>query len=227
MRKPSDKEAHAPLQQLDPTFCQMALKMGGVSWDIQELSQREKSLLCLISDICAGNFGLAFEMHVNMALANEVPTTAIKEAIYHSAPDAGYAMALQAIVRFKEIGEKINKPEVDDNQTASDQDSGQVLSKLPSHLDARFENAWKNGVGQQWTRPQLRPQERAILSIAAMVANQTFGEPFEYFVRTALQHGVTEDRLRAVICFLSEFSFPKSWLALNALRPTLESLDGG
>jgi len=38
---------------------------------------------------------------------------------------------------------------------------------------------------QQWERPQLTPKERAILSMAATVANQTLGAPFKYFVHVA------------------------------------------
>jgi hypothetical protein len=79
MRKPSDPEASKGLFELDRTFAQMAVNMGEAVWGIETLSQREKALLCLMADICDHNVGQAFEMQIEMALANDVPLADIRE----------------------------------------------------------------------------------------------------------------------------------------------------
>jgi alkylhydroperoxidase/carboxymuconolactone decarboxylase family protein YurZ len=66
----------------------VAVRMGETSWGIDALSQREKSLLSLMMDMCRRDFGSAFEMHVNMAVANDVSSIAIKEVIYHATTEA-------------------------------------------------------------------------------------------------------------------------------------------
>lgn len=52
MRMPSDKEANAPVFKIDPTFREMAVQMGEVTWSIPELSQREKMPVCIAADLC-------------------------------------------------------------------------------------------------------------------------------------------------------------------------------
>ncbi|MBV8523950.1 MAG: hypothetical protein JOY71_17815, partial [Acetobacteraceae bacterium] len=163
MRNPSDSEANEPLRKLDPTFCEMAVQMGGKSWGIEALSQREKALLCLLADICDHNFGLPFEMHFSMALANDVPLMAIKEVIFHAAPEAGYTNALTALVRFKELCKARHLAETADDPAAHTPAVDRVPVEALRQLDPRFEEAWRTGVTQQWIRPNLTLQERAIL----------------------------------------------------------------
>ncbi|MBV9635551.1 MAG: carboxymuconolactone decarboxylase family protein [Methylobacteriaceae bacterium] len=221
MRNPNDSEANEPLRKLDPTFCEMAVRMGGTSWGIEALSQREKALLCLLADICDHNLGLAFEMHFSMARANDVPLMAIKEVIFHAAPEAGYTNALPALVRFKELCKAHHLEEDIEEPAAQKSAVGSIPAEDLKRLDPRFEEAWRTGVTQQWLRPNLTLQERAILSIAAAVSNQTLGSPFKHFVAVALRQGVSTARSGAAISFMSEFGFGKAWQGLEALRSIL------
>ena len=176
MRKPSDPEANKGLFQLDPTFAEMAVSMGSDTWGIESLSQREKSLLCLIADICDHNLELAFEMHIEMAVANDVPLRAIREVIFEAAPHAGYSNALQALIRFKQVVKAKNYGEVEGagtaNEDVNDDPSVSILERLDA-LAPGFGKTWTVAVGQQWKRPNLSVKERTLLSVAADVINQT------------------------------------------------------
>ena len=81
MRMPSDKEANKPPFEIDPALGDMAVAMGHATWSIPYLSEREKALLCLTYDICMHDFGLPFEMHAQMALANEVRVADVHQGI--------------------------------------------------------------------------------------------------------------------------------------------------
>ena len=223
MRKPSDRAANEGVFRLDPEYGQMAVRMGEAVWSIKALSQREKALLCLIMDICDHNLGLAFQMHVEMALANSVPLSAIKEVIFHAALEAGYTNVLQALVRFHEIRAGLKDVSVDAivNDEAADFKVDRSDQARMDGLDPAFAELWRARMAEQWSRPHLSKKERAYLSLAADVSNQTLGTPFAYHVRTALRYGGTAEEVRAVIRFIAEFGFSKAWQALQALRPTL------
>lgn len=219
MLKPSDPEANRGLFQLDPEFGQMAVNMGSATWGIEALSRREKALLCLTADICDRNTGLAFEMHIAMALANDVPLADIREVILHAAPEAGYSNALQALIRFKQIAKEKGYGEVEveneePNETVQD---STVKDRLDS-LASGFAQTWCVAVGQQWQRPQLNIRERCLLSICSHVIEQTLGEPFAYRVRLAISRGISHEEIQAAIHFLSEFGASKAWEALVRLQ---------
>lgn len=88
MRMPSDKQANAPVFEVDPVFGEMAVAMGQATWSIPSLTQREKTFACLAADVCVRDLSLPFSMHVQMGLANDVPLADQREAIIQSAVEA-------------------------------------------------------------------------------------------------------------------------------------------
>jgi hypothetical protein len=60
MRMPSDKEVNQPVSDIDPEFGKMTIAMGQLTWSIKHLSQREKSLICTMYDICFVILGSRF-----------------------------------------------------------------------------------------------------------------------------------------------------------------------
>jgi alkylhydroperoxidase/carboxymuconolactone decarboxylase family protein YurZ len=223
-----DKPVLDSISKVDPDFMEMVTRMRDVTWAIEELSPREKCLLCILADVCYGNFGAALEMHMKMALSNDVPLAAVKEVILHAALHAGYGNTLEALGRFKEIAESLEKSQGDrslekDKKQRKKPGNGKREEeiKLPRPQtvpEPPFREAWNAGVLQQWYRPELAPKERGMLAVAAAVCNQTLGEPFEYFVYEALRFGASGEQLRGVICFLCEFGLAKAWKGLEALQ---------
>ena len=219
MPTPDDPQANQPVFEVDPEFGEMAVRMGQV-WKLPGISLREKAFLCLANDICEMNLGLSFEMHIMMALANDVTTLEIKEVLYHLAPETGYPKVLQAIVRMKEVAKNRDLPPLpeDDGATARRSERFsvpiEVLGKL-CDADEDFEQLFQEQVEERWNRPALSPKERAYISLAADVAAQTLGAPFAFHCDAALRNGASEEQIRKVLLFMSEFSFSKAWQAFE------------
>ena len=88
-------------------------------------------------------------------------------------------------------------------------------------VDAQFGDLTSRMAGEVWGRPGLSNRERAFISIAGDVCNQTLDGPFQFHVETALQHGSTRADVReAVLHMVIYGSFPKvlqSVVKLNEL----------
>jgi alkylhydroperoxidase/carboxymuconolactone decarboxylase family protein YurZ len=221
MRKPSDPAANQGLFKLDSTFAHMAIKMGEATWGIQSLSQREKALLCLTADVCDHNVGLAFEMHIEMALANDVPLVDIREVIFHAAPEAGYTNSLQALIRFKQVVKEKQQTDPDLAEHGEWRDDRVSVAAIRNRLDdlaSGFGDTWTAAVVQQWRRPNLSTRERCLLSIGADVMNHTLGNPFAHHVNLALSHGVTREHILDAVRFMTEFGANKAWEAMDRLK---------
>lgn len=61
-----------PLEDIDPEFQKFALETGGLTYGLSGKSTREKLLLDLANDVCRDNLGLAFRLHVQVALSRRV-----------------------------------------------------------------------------------------------------------------------------------------------------------
>jgi 4-carboxymuconolactone decarboxylase len=224
MRMPDDKAANQPVFDIDPEFGKMAVAMGQVTWGIETLSQREKSLFCLMYDICIRGLALPFQMHVEMALANDVPLADLHEAILFSAADAGHSTALGALVRFKEICSALKHdfPQSAEDQEAPSIDYFEGLS--PLSLETDLAARWGPPMARFWrTGGSLSLKERACLSLVANIAQQVLGAPFTHHAQLALAHGATAAELTALITFTSEFGFSKAWTASAALAEVLNT----
>ena len=219
MRMPSDKAANAPVFEIDPAFGQMAVSMGQATWSIPELSQREKSLACISADVCVRDLGLPFEMHIQMALANDVPLSDVREAILHSAIEAGHTGTLVALSRFKEICAKIGKS-IPTDETIPDGAHRFDYFAESASIDSHFVHQWQSIMAEHWSRPGLNLKERAYISLAGNVLAGVLGTPFAHHVQLARAQGATNAQLGALFRFLSEYGFSKSWAAIEALRET-------
>lgn len=217
MRMPSDKEANKPVFDIDPEFGAMAVAMGQATWSIPNLSLREKALICLMYDICMHDFGLPFEMHIEMALANEVPLADLHQAIVFSAADAGHSTTLGALVKFKEICGKLNLDFPTGRAEAVSSRVDYFGGLPPTEIDKDLAQMWCAPMARFWSCSGLSAKERAYLCLAANVAHQTLGVSFEHHVHLARANGADDAALTALMRFLSEFGFSKAWSATSAL----------
>ena len=218
MRMPSDKAASSPVFEIDAAFGRMAVNMGQATWSIPELSQREKSFACIAADICVRDLGMPFEMHIQMALANDVPLSDVREAILHSAIEAGHTGTLAALSRFKEVCAKIGKS-VPIDATVPEAHSFDYFAGSVT-LDRDLMHQWHSIMPKYWSRPGLDGKERAYISLTSNVLSGVLGAPFVHHVQLARAQGATNAQLRALFRFLSEYGFSKSWAATEALRET-------
>jgi alkylhydroperoxidase/carboxymuconolactone decarboxylase family protein YurZ len=216
MRMPSDKAANAPVFEVDPNFGEMAVAMGQATWSILELSQREKALACIAADICVRDLGLPFEMHVRMALANDVPLSHVREAILQSAIEAGHTGALVALTRFKEVCGEIGES-VPPNGSGPDGNHSFDYFAEAERIDGDLLQQWRAIMPAHWSQPGLDVKERIYISLTGNVLEGVLGAPFAHHVRLARAHGATDAQIRALFRFLSEYGFSRSWAAIDAL----------
>jgi 4-carboxymuconolactone decarboxylase len=216
MRMPSDKAANTPVFEIDPAFGHMAVSIGQATWSIPELSQREKSLACISADVCVRDLGLPFEMHIQMALANDVSLSAVREAILHSAIEAGHTGTLVALSQFKGVCAKIGKS-VPTDPTVPEAHSFDYFAGSVT-WDGDLMRQWHSIMPEYWSRPDLNGKERAYISLTGNVLAGVLGAPFVHHVQLARAQGATNAQLGALFRFLSEYGFSKSWAAIEALR---------
>src|SRR3569833_692656 len=70
---------------------------------IPELTDREKTFLCVTADVCQASLGLAFGAHVRTGLAAGVPTSDIRELLRYVSYDCGYNAVSAGIERIAEL----------------------------------------------------------------------------------------------------------------------------
>ena len=111
MRTPRDPQANADILALDPDFGAMAIRIGTETFSQEGLTPLDCAFLCLANDVCQHLFGLPFQLHVQMVLANGSMLGQVKEALLHLGPHAGMALVLEALVRLKELYPQFNQEE--------------------------------------------------------------------------------------------------------------------
>lgn len=218
MRMPADKAANAPVFEIDPEFGEMAVRMGQATWSITELSQREKVFACVAADVCVRDLGLPLQMHMEMALANDVPIQDVREVILQSAIEAGHTGTLMALARFNEICSALSKSVPRTSTGAGSEDQFDYFSRPSTdELDRELSRMWSDIIPVHWSRGGLSRKERIFISLTANVLQGIFGKPFLHHVRLARTIGATDAQMRALFRFLSEYGFSRSWVALDVL----------
>ena len=92
---------------LDVVFGQMSIEAGRSIWNIEELTTREKTFLCLLADVCHPYLGLPFELHIGMGMKYGLTVEDFREVLRHLGPYAGYTARAMAFERLLEIARQI------------------------------------------------------------------------------------------------------------------------
>jgi 4-carboxymuconolactone decarboxylase len=75
--------------------------------------------------------------------------------------------------------------------------------------------------GQVWTRPELSPRDRSLVTVAALIAGGN-AEQLTYHLGLARQNGVTETELIETITHLAFYSgWPRAMSAMTVARQVL------
>jgi alkylhydroperoxidase/carboxymuconolactone decarboxylase family protein YurZ len=190
--------------------------MGEATWSISELDQREKAFACLAADVCLRDLGLPFQMHVQMAMANDVPLGHIREVLLQAAIEAGHTGALLALQRFKELCREFGETYPSDAAGASSDMHFDYFDASSVFGNAELKHIWRTLMPPYWSRGGLSLKERAYVSLTCNVLQGTLGAPFDHHVRLAKAAGARSEQIRALFLFLSEYGFSRSWAALDA-----------
>src|SRR3954465_6013019 len=82
---------------------------------IPELTDREKTFLCVTADVCQASLGMAFSAHVRAGLAAGVSTSDVRELLRFVSYDCGYHAATAGIERITELEAELG---IDPERTA-------------------------------------------------------------------------------------------------------------
>jgi alkylhydroperoxidase/carboxymuconolactone decarboxylase family protein YurZ len=227
---PTDVDRLAPL---DPVFAQMAGATARHVRSVPELTDREKTFLCVVADVCQSSLGLAFEAHVRTGLACGVTTADIRALLRFIAYDSGYhaaAAAFERLVEFETANGLLRtevEPLADDLLMTG---PGAPPSPLPDavraqldELDPHFaEHVSLQSLMRSGSGPgTLTVRERAFATMSVDVHYQTLEESFEAHVARALRGGATVEDVRAALRFIAQFGITRAWRGWKALNAYL------
>jgi alkylhydroperoxidase/carboxymuconolactone decarboxylase family protein YurZ len=218
------------LAALDPVFAQLVGATAKFVRAIPELTDREKTFLCVTADVCQGSLGLAFTSHVRAGLTAGVSTSDIRELLRFVSYECGYHVATAGIERITELETELGIPRPDAEPLADELVStgpDAAPSPLPdavrarvSELDPHFaeyfdlQSRMRTGHGPG----TLTERERGLVSLSVDVHYQTLADTFRTHVGRALRGGATPEDVRAALRFLSQFGVTRAWHAWEALN---------
>ncbi|MFC0435863.1 carboxymuconolactone decarboxylase family protein [Kutzneria buriramensis] len=211
------------LRQLDPVFAQMTLASVGHARAIPELTDREKTFLNVVADICQGSLGLAFEAHVRAGLNAGVTVEDLRDVLRFVSYDIGYAAAVagfEALAAFVE--EPSSAPLLDEAVlTGSGSPLPAVVRERLEAMDPHFaeyfdlQSRMRAGLGT------LTERERGLVSMSVDVHYRTLGDTFRIHVDRALRGGASPDDVRAALRFIGQYGVTRAWEAWQVLNPLL------
>lgn len=220
------------LAVLDPVFAQMVGATARKLRAAPELTEREKTFLCVTGDLCLASTGLAFEAHVRTGLKAGVSTSDIRALLRFVSYDFGYPLATAGFERLAaleaELG--IERPEAEPladellepgESPLPDQVAAQLTALDPQFkeyfdLQSRMRSGHEPGT--------LSERERGLVSLSVDVHYQTLGDTFRIHVGRAMRGGATPEDVRAALRFLAQFGVTRAWHGWQALNPILAAV---
>jgi alkylhydroperoxidase/carboxymuconolactone decarboxylase family protein YurZ len=218
---------------LDPVFAQMVGATARHARAIPELSDREKTFLCVVADVCQPSLGLAFEAHLRAGLERGVSTSDVRALLRFISYDCGYPAATAGFERLAEFeaAEGLSHEEVEPlAENLLETGPGAARSPLPdsvrgslSELDPHFleyfdlQSRMRSGHGSE----TLSERERGFASLSVDVHYQTLGDTFRAHFGRALSGGASPEDVRAVLRFNAQFGVTRAWHGWQALNVLL------
>ena len=221
------------LAALDPVFAQMVGATAEYVRSIPELTDREKTFLCVTADVCQASLGLAFAAHVRTGLAAGVSTADIRELLRFVSYDCGYHAATAGLERIVELEAELGLPRPDVEPLAPELVStgpDAAPSPLPEAVRARLTELDPHFTGYFDLQSRMRTghgpgtlseRERGLVSLSVDVHYQTLADTFRTHVGRALRGGASPEDVRAALRFTAQFGVTRAWHAWEALNPIL------
>ncbi|MGW5726801.1 carboxymuconolactone decarboxylase family protein [Nocardia beijingensis] len=225
------------LAEVDPVFAQMVGATAGHVRAIPELTQREKTFLCVVADVCQSSLGFAFEAHVRTGLAHGVSTSDVRALLRFISYDCGYHAATEGFERLAEFEARHGIARTETEPLADDliaTGPGAAPSPLPDvvrdqvrALDSHFlehfdlQSRMRSGHGPG----TLSERERGFASLSIDVHYQTLEETFHAHVGRALRGGASRADVRAALRFNAQFGVTRAWHGWKALNAYFAELD--
>jgi 4-carboxymuconolactone decarboxylase len=200
-------------------------------WERPGLSPHDRSMVT-IAALIAQSQTIEMPYYFNLALDNGVQPPEIFEIITHLAFYSGWANAMSAAAVVKDVFAQ--------RKIAGDQLPAASPTLLP--LDEAAEAKREAGVEQQfgtvapgivqyttevlfrdlWLRPDLRPRDRSLVTVSALVASGQVAQ-ITYHLNRAMDNGLTEAQAGEVITHLAFYAgWPNAFSALAVAKDVFE-----
>ncbi|KQS74079.1 carboxymuconolactone decarboxylase [Rhizobium sp. Leaf384] len=202
----------------------------GNVWLRPHLAARDRSLVTVAALVATGSTA-QLAGHVGRALDNGVEPHEIGELITHLAFYTGWPNAMSAVAETRNvfaargiaaIGERDAKRVVPDEAAEVRRRRAVDATVAPT---APALAALTNDVlfGDLWTRPDLAPRDRSLVTMAALIA---IGQPEQlpFHAERAMDNGLTETEAAEVVTHLGFYAgWPRAMSAVPVLEKVLAS----
>jgi len=221
------------LAALDPVFAQMVGATAKYVRAIPELTDREKTFLCVTADVCQASLGMAFRAHVRAGLAAGVSTSDVRELLRFVSYDCGYHAATAGIERITELEAELGiSPEEAEPLAPELLSTGPdaAPSPLPDPVRARLNELDPHFAGYFDLQSRMRTghgpgtlseRERGLVSLSVDVHYRTLADTFRTHVGRALRGGASPEDVRAALRFNAQFGVTRAWHAWEVLNEVL------
>ncbi|CZT36190.1 (R)-mandelonitrile lyase [Rhizobium sp. 9140] len=194
-------------------------------WLRPQLAARDRSLVTVAALVATGKTA-QIGSHVGRALDTGVEPREIGELITHLAFYTGWPNAISAVTEAKTVFEARNIAPVRDSEAARVVLDAKAEATRRRTVDttvaptapALAELTNKVLFGDLWTRPDLSPRDRSLVTMAALVA---IGQPEQlpFHANRAMDNGLTETEAAEV---LTHLGFYAGWPRAMSAVPVLE-----
>ena len=215
----------------------------GDIWSRPQLDRRDRSFVSVTALTC-----LAAERelrtHIGGALNHGATADEIEELMLHVSAYAGYPRAfdgMQVALAIFADRDDVDTPrkrpdaaELDDDErrAAGLEALGSLTGLAPEAVPAAVEPLGDVGrfavdylFGQIWSRPQLPPRDRSLITLTALVTLGKVAE-LEIHVPGALRNGLSREEIEEVILQLTLYAgYPAAVEAIRATRRIFAGLD--
>ena len=217
----------SPLAAVDRGFEAIALETARLTYALSGTSVREKLLQNLADDVCRGQLGLAFRMHLTAAKMHGLETADILALIRFVAPYAGHPAATDALGRLGEVGPELGMdrtvaPLAAGAAKADDDRPGRVDPAMTSS-DVWMSTFLRLRTARAWSEEQLTLREQAIIALTTDISLGVRGEPFRRHVQLLLECGASAEEVRDVVRFVAELGLSRAAAAMAELEPVLRA----
>jgi 4-carboxymuconolactone decarboxylase len=181
-------------------------------WKSSELSPRDRSVVTVAALIARIQ---SIEMPYHFALDNGVKPAELSEIITHLAFYAGWANAMSAVAVAKDIfherGISADQlPPVHDkllplNEEAEGQRATQVGNNFGAVSPGLVQNTTDLLFRDLWLRPALKPRDRSLVTVSALIANGQTGQ-ITYHLSRAMDNGLTREQASEVLTHIAFYA---------------------
>ena len=202
----------------------------GDVWLRPQLAPRDRSLVTVATLVSTGKVA-QIGSHVRRALDNGVEPAEIGELITHLAFYSGWPNAMSAVTETKKIFETRGigplessaAPRIKLDPISETARAATVEKAIAPTAPALADLTNRILFADLWTRPELKPRDRSLVTFAALVA---MGQPEQlpFHLNRAMDNGLTQTEASEV---LAHIAFYAGWPRAMSAVSTLEQVFAG